>query len=240
MSTTREFWYKTSTYICKFAQQFNLNIDEIYIVGSSLNKLEYPLTSLTSDMDSIIVTKSIFSLEELFFIRYAIYQELLSLGLYKYYHFKLFDEKQIEICSKVDGFRLKEIQLSKVSYFGSNLILDYQPVLSASTFCNSLLSTMVYEKFVNGRRPYNKKFNSRIQRNLELYSLLSRPNLELKMPIVDFCLDTDNLFRMGFSIASDLQVTPRLVKSFFDNYFLRLPHEYINKSSDYLSGFLSQ
>ncbi|MDH5415557.1 MAG: hypothetical protein OEW87_15580, partial [Flavobacteriaceae bacterium] len=170
--------------------------------------------------------------------RLKIHEYLLENDDIGLYHFKLFNEEELELLGRYDGFRLFEFQFNNASILCSKNMMHYSPMLNDRNFCNSIFIQIVYEFLkteVNGSLIddviNSKKIMERIERNKEILRVVGKSNslFLFEGNVINFYKSCDKLFAFFLDIASRNILNAQCMNWFIRQYFERFRHEYINK-----------
>jgi len=206
-----------------YCDRNNIVLIDIYLVGSRVNGT----WNAKSDFDSIVVIDITEDVNKIKIIREEINDVIEHINKNNFYHFKLFNKKELDSASVYDGFRIYEFLTNKISSL-NNYQIHLNPVLNQDSFINSLLIQEVYEH-------YTSKFNSkshkrmikRFERNNEILKINNiRPYFN-EYCTQQFCIHT------LFAQFLNTKTNHLSMVEFLKNYYLHFPHEYINKAAFY-------
>lgn len=220
--------------ISDYFTRLNLNLIDIYLVGSRSSKAE--VAGQQQDYDFVIILDAAGDVEGLKERRRHLETIVSAHDAADLYHFKLFDIPELEKLSQYDGFRLYEFQSVNVSCYRTDVIYKYRPTLDRKNFSTSLLIQKVYGRLTNRNYFFNLeedgKPSQRFDRNNQILALnnLSRYHEQFSDVYQD-----DDLWGEFNAIRSDEAEW----NDFLSRYFKRFRHEFINKEREYRSNLKS-
>jgi len=127
-----------------------------------------------------------------------------------------------------DGYRLFEFQRDNLSFCDTDILSQSKPILSSDNFNISYFTQIVYDCLMNQEvfefKIDSKKAENRLKRNIEINSINGiQFDVNVATPMLEEFLKLRN--------NSNLSI-PGWQK-FLSKYYLRMKHEFINKSKRY-------
>jgi hypothetical protein len=225
ITTPKQYWEETTLKIAKELKKMGIIILDCYLVGSGVSNQS--LADI-DDIDSVIILTGNYSDKELLVIRDILDHLILKIDKFNKYHFRLFDEASFRNLSKYDGYRLFEFQYNNLSFCGTNVLFQSKPILNLDNFNISYLTQLVYGCLMNREifefKINNKKAEDRLKRNFEINSI---NNIELDVNGTSFML------KEFLRIRKNSNQSISEWKKFLLKYYLKMKHEFINKSKKY-------
>lgn len=235
MTTSKHYWEETTSRIDEELKKIDITILDCYLVGSGMNN-----QSVTNyeDIDSAMILKGNYSDKEMLAIRDTLDKLILKIDTLNKYHFRLFDEFGFRNLPIYDGYRLFEFQFDNLSFNDTSILFQSKPVLNSDNFDISYLIQLVYDCLMNREifefRIGNEKAENRLKRNLEINSI---NGIELEES------GTNPMLKDFFRVRNNSNQSISEWQKFLTEYYLRIKHEFINKSKRYqfnLSRYLCQ
>jgi len=221
---SKQYWEEVTSQIVSELKKIGIILFDCYLVGSGMNK---KLLDDIDDIDSIIILTGYYSDKELLHIRNVIDNLILNIDIFRKYHFRLFDEVDFIKFSNYDGYRLFEFQCNSLSFYDTNILYDFKPVLNSDNFNISYLIQLVYDCLMNkdiflNSGIENKKATHRLKRNIEINHI---NEIEINL--------TNILLNDFYKLRNNPSQSINGWQMFLSKYFIRVKHEFINKSNRY-------
>lgn len=225
MTTSKQYWEETTLRINEELKNIGVTILDCYLVGSGVSNQS---VKNYEDIDSVMILNGNYSDKELLAIRNMLDNLILKFDTLNKYHFRLFDENGLQNLPNYDGYRLFEFQYNNISFYDTGVLFQSKPVLNSDNFNISYLTQLVYDCLMNREnfefRIDNKKAENRIKRNFEINSI---NGIELNVD------RTNSLLKEFLKIRSNSNQSVSDWQKFLSKYYLRMKHEFINKSNRY-------
>jgi hypothetical protein len=225
ITTPKQYWEKTTSRIIEELKKIGVIILDCYLVGNGVRNQS--LADI-NDIDSVIILAGNYSDKELLVIRDILDNLLLEIDTLNKYHFRLFDETGFQNFSNYDGYRLFEFQYDNLSFCDTDILFQSRPVLNSDSFNMSYLTQLVYGCLMNQKifefKIDNKKAENRLKRNLEINSI-NGVELDLK--------GTNSLLKDFLRLRNNSNQSISDWNKFLSKYYLKMKHEFINKSKRY-------
>jgi hypothetical protein len=225
-------WSETTAAIAALIDNHHLNIADVFRVGSSVAREDLP-ASTSTDTDSLIILSDSIPVSRLRQLRTILDDALLALRQPQY-HYKLLAKNELPEFATYDGFRYFEFSESHVAFLGTDLLRRNRPQLNEESFRNSMLIQSVYLAHTRGAlgpRSREDMLMARASRNLSILQRGVRPTREDVKAALRALARRDSLLTYGLNLSitrhRDLNSFP------LDEYFVRLPHEFVNKYTSY-------
>jgi len=224
-ATPIQYWKELTEKISLFLRQNEITMTDCYLVGSGIDNL---LISDIDDVDCAIILSENYSDKELLIVRDILDNLIIKIDTFNKYHFRLFDSIGFQNLAEYDGYRLFEFQTNYVSFYDTDILFQSKPILNSDNFNLSYLTQMVYDCLMNRDifefRVGNTKSENRLIRNFEINAIngiVSSANGDcvLKDEFIELRKKTNQS-------KNDWDI-------FLSKYFLRMKHEYVNKSNRY-------
>jgi len=223
--TSIQYWERITAIITNELNNLGVTILDCYLVGSGINN--QPMIEI-DDVDTVMILNGNYSDYNLLIIREFLDKLLMKIDKLGKYHFRLFDDAGFKYFPNYDGYRLFEFQNDNVSFFNTNILFQFNPILNSDNFYTSYLIQLVYDSLMNSEifkfKINNLKADKRLKRNLEINSINS---IILNTNI------TNTVLKEYFELRRNSNQLIYEWEKFFSKYFLRVKHEYINKSKKY-------
>jgi len=225
ITTPKQYWEKTTSRIVEELKKIGIIILDCYLVGNGIRNQS--LADI-NDIDSVIILTGNYSDKELLVIRDILDNFILKIDILNKYHFRLFDETDFQKFSKYDGYRLFEFQNDNLSFYDTDILFRLSPVLNSDNFNMSYITQLVYGCLMNREifefKIDDKKAEDRLKRNLEINSI-NGIELDLKR--------TSLILKYFLKIRNNSNPSISDWKKFLSKYYLKMKHEFINKSKRY-------
>jgi len=223
--TSKQYWRETTLKIADELKKIGVIILDCYLVGSGMNNQS--LADI-DDIDSAMILTGNYSDKELLIIRDIIDNLILKMDTLNKYHFRLFDEAGFQNLSDYDGYRLFEFQCDNLSFYDTNILFQSKPILNSDNFNISYLIQLVYDCLMNQEifefKIDGKKAENRLKRNMEINSI---NGIELDIN------ETNSMLKKFLEIRNNSNQSISEWQKFLSKYYLRVKHEFINKSNRY-------
>jgi len=223
--TSKQYWEEMTLRIDKELKNIGVIILDCYLVGSGMSNLSI---ADVDDIDSAMILAGNYSDKELLFIRNIIDNLMLKVDTFNKYHFCLFDEVGFRNLSDYDGYRLFEFQCDNLSFYDSDILFQSRPVLNSDNFNISYIIQLVYGCLTNRKifefRIDDEKAKYRLKRNFEINSING---------IESYVNGTSMMLKEFLEIRNNSNRSIYEWQKFLSKYYLRVKHEFINKSNQY-------
>jgi hypothetical protein len=224
-TTSKQYWEEMTLRIEEELKRKGIIMLDCCLVGSGVSNQS--LADI-DDIDSAMILTGNYSDRELLVIRGMLDNLILEIDIFNKYHFRLFDEAGFRNMSIYDGYRLFEFQHRNLSFYDTDILFQSKPVLNSDNLNISYLTQSVYGCLMNREifefRTDDKKAEDRLKRNFEINSINGvETDANGTSPMLKEFLEVRNNSNQSFS---DWQ-------KFLSKYYLRMKHEFINKSNKY-------
>lgn len=222
------YWRRTTSELVVILAKSGIEVLDVYLVGSQAKKyIKY------SDFDSLVIIKGSYKSDCIKIVFDELTREMVSID--SNYHFKIFDLCRLNEACVYDAFRIKDFQGSYISFKNSGLIHKTTPVLSVNAYSNSILIQCVYGMLNN---------ISAFQRSNIVDQRVKKWDLRNKQ-LCDYELYQDidksknryydnDLLKCYYSYFHERNIIDKVkINKFMKLYYMKIPHEYINKSAKY-------
>ena len=225
MPTPKQYWEGITFRIADELKKFDVKILDCYLVGSGMKT---PSLTDIEDIDSAMILAGNYPDNELLLIRDMLDNLILKIDKLNKYHFRLFDEVGFQSLATYDGYRLFEFQCENLSFCGTDVLFQSCPILNSDNFNLSYLTQLVYDALMTRDifefRVADIKAEDRKKRNCEINFI---KGIEL---------DSDGISSMlneFVQLRNDSNMSIPEWQRFLEPYYLRMRHEFVNKSSRY-------
>jgi len=225
ITTPKQYWKEMTLKITEELKKIKIIILDCYLVGSGMNNQS--LADI-DDIDSVMILAGDYSDKELLTIRDILDNLILKIDTLNKYHFRLFDETDFRNLSNYDGYRLFEFQYNNLSFCGTDVLFQSRPIFNLDNFNMSYLTQLVYGCLMNREifefKIGNIKAVERLKRNLKINSI---NGIELDVN------RTNSMLKEFLEIRNNSKQSISEWQEFLSKYYLRMKHEFINKSNRY-------
>ena len=225
--------------ILDYMPQLGLHVTDIYLMGSTLIETS---SGKLKDIDSVILIQDLLSLELLRKTRVKLDIFIRQNFDPSVYHYKLFNQKELELMAQYDGFRLFEFQHRYLSLIGTTNMHRSTPLLNQTNLCNSILIQVVHDfltnpnRLLSGTKVFSRKVQLRIKRNIEIAKITRNDYIIAESNIAPLCLNRNGLFSRFCNLIRHQPLHHEQLNLFMQTYFTLFRHEYINKYDTYWSA----
>jgi hypothetical protein len=228
------YYNNINNIICDFFKKCNLQLLDIFLVGSRAQNNIIGQNQCV-DYDSIIIIRDALALKDLQNIRDQLQEEVNQIDKVDLYHFKLFSLDEFEKAKNYDGFRIYEFQTSYKSHLKTNYFSYNSISLDRFNFINSILLHEVNGFFTNpniSKDNLDIKVKKRVERNIQILNNENITPFCNEINYKEFCMENDKLFKQ-FTLLSNARLN---YMDFLKTYFMRFRHEVINRKTIYFNN----